>query len=142
MMPERQRAGAALQIEQDDRLDSLELLEPCPHGGVVDEKNLRHLLKPHALVEEEHRVRPAGDAMLLQLVPGDLHQVGPIRRTEEIAARLHQTTGIDPADSVKRFSEERGIPLISVKAYVVQCPTVVCLSPRTAGVKTVDRRVR
>ncbi|MGO9423385.1 hypothetical protein, partial [Roseiarcus sp.] len=41
----------------------------------------------------------------------DLHQVGPIRCAEEIAIRLHQATGIDPADSVKRFSEGRGIPL-------------------------------
>src|SRR5271166_5136117 len=34
-----------------------------------------------------------------------------IRCAEEIAIRLHQATGIDPADSVKRFSEGRGIPL-------------------------------
>ena len=51
------------------------------------------------------------DAMLLQPVPDDLHQVGPIRCAEEIAIRLHQATGIDPADSVKQFSEGRGIPL-------------------------------
>src|SRR5271166_5766993 len=49
--------------------------------------------------------------MLLQPVPDDLHQVGPIRCAEEIAIRLHHATGIDPADSVKRFSEGRGIPL-------------------------------
>src|SRR5208337_2727150 len=36
---------------------------------------------------------------------------GPIRCTEEIAVRLHQASGIDPADSVKRFPKERGIPL-------------------------------
>src|SRR5208337_5357391 len=64
-----------------------------------------------ASVEQEDGVRPADDAMLLQSVPDDLHQVGPIRRTEEIAVRLHQASGIDPADSVKRFSEGRGIPL-------------------------------
>src|SRR5271157_5964378 len=49
--------------------------------------------------------------MLLQPVPDDLHQVGPIHCAEEIAVRLHQASGIDPADSVKRFSEGRGIPL-------------------------------
>src|SRR5208337_2127290 len=48
---------------------------------------------------------------LLQPVPGDRHKVGPIRCTEEIAVRLHQASGIDPADSVKRFPKERGIPL-------------------------------
>ena len=56
--------------------------------------------------------------MLLQPVPDDLHQVGPIRWAEEIAIRLHQANGIDPADSVNRFSEGRGIPLYrQLKAF-------------------------
>ncbi len=53
--------------------------------------------------------------MLLQPIPGDLHQDGPIRRAEEIAVRLHPMTGIDPGDSVKRFSEVRGFPLYQRK---------------------------
>src|SRR5208337_3369267 len=57
------------------------------------------------LVEQKNGVRPASNAMLLQPIPGDLHQVGPTRRAEEIAVRFHQATGIDPADSVKRFPD-------------------------------------
>ena len=109
----RQRTGAAVQIEQDERLDAtvLECLEPGADGGVVDVERLGDLGEGPALVEQQHRVRPAGDAMLLQPVPGDLHQVGPVRCTEETTVHLHQATGIDPADSVKRFSDVRGIPL-------------------------------
>src|SRR5208337_1508634 len=48
-----------------------------------------------------------------------------IRCTEEIAVRLHQASGIDPADSVKRFPKERGIPLYVdfslVKTQVSRC---------------------
>jgi hypothetical protein len=109
----RQRAGSALEIEQDEFFDStvVEGHEPRTDGRIVDEENLRHLLEPHAPVEQDQGVRPAGDAMLLQPVPGDLHQIGPIRRAEEIAVRFHPITGIDPVDSVKRFSEVRGFPL-------------------------------
>ena len=32
--------------------------------------------------------------MLLQPIPGDLHQDGPIRRAKEILVRCHQATGI------------------------------------------------
>jgi hypothetical protein len=49
--------------------------------------------------------------MLLQPVLGDLHQDGPIRWAEKISIRLHPAIGIDAADSVKRFSKGRGIPL-------------------------------
>jgi hypothetical protein len=49
--------------------------------------------------------------MLLQPVLGDRHKVGSIRCAEEITVGLHQANGIDPADSVKRFPKERGIPL-------------------------------
>ncbi len=49
--------------------------------------------------------------MLLHPVLGDRHKVGPIRCVEEITIRLHQATGIDPADSVKRFPDGCGIPL-------------------------------
>src|SRR5271165_286308 len=76
-----------------------------------NEKDLRHFLELHATIKQDHRVRPAGDAMLLQPIPGDLHQDGPIRRAEEIAIRHHPMTGIDPDDSVKQFSEVRGFPL-------------------------------
>lgn len=74
--------GAAIQVEQDERLDAavLKFLEPCPHGGVIDEEDFGHLLEAHAPVEQNQRVRPAGDAMLFQPVPGGLHQVGPVRR--------------------------------------------------------------
>ncbi len=54
--------------------------------------------------------------MLLHPVLGDRHKVGPIRCVEEITIRLHQATGIDPADSVKRFSEARGFPLYKGQA--------------------------
>src|SRR5208283_3812580 len=109
----RKRTGAALQVEQDDRLDAafLEFLEPTADGRIVDVESLRHIIEPHAIVEQENGVRPAGNAMLLQPVLGDRHKVGSIRCVEEITVGLHQATGIDPADSVKRFPKERGIPL-------------------------------
>ena len=109
----RQRAGSALEIEQDEFFDSAFVvgLEPDADGRIVNEKDLRHFLELHATIKEKNGVRPAGDAMFLQPVPGDLHQVGPIRRAEEIAVRLHPMTGIDPGDSVKWFSEVRGFPL-------------------------------
>ncbi len=110
----RQRAGSALEIEKVEFLNSafVEGLEPGANGRIVDEKNACDVLKLHATIKEKDGVRPAGDAMLLQPVPGDLHQDRPIRRAEEIAARFHQAIGIDPADSVKRFSEVRGFPTI------------------------------
>src|SRR5271165_6967630 len=74
-------------------------------------RTLATFLEAHSTVEQQNGVRPAGDAILLQPVPGDRHKVGPIRCTEEIAVGLHRATGIDPADSVKRFPKERGIPL-------------------------------
>src|SRR5208282_5879769 len=37
-----------------------------------------------------------------------------------IAVGLHQATGIDPADSVKRFPKERGIPLYAEDRDAVQ----------------------
>src|SRR5208337_2451034 len=70
-------------------------------------------LELHTTIKEKNGVRPAGDAMLLQPIPGDLHQVGSIRRAEKIAVRFHQATGIDPADSVKRFFGCPRIPAIS-----------------------------
>src|SRR5208283_5802753 len=98
---------------QDEFFDStfVECLEPGADGRIVDEKDAGDFLELHTTIKEKNGVRPAGDAMLLQPIPGDLHQVGPIRRAEEIAVRLHPMTGIDPGDSVKRFSEVRGIPL-------------------------------
>jgi adenylate cyclase len=56
--------------------------------------------------------------MLLQSVPGDLHQVGPVRRTEEIAIRLHQPNGIDPADSVKLFRKPEESRYLQCEAAV------------------------
>ena len=41
--------------------------------------------------------------MLLQPIPGDLHQDGTIRRAEEIAIRHHPMTGIDPDDRSNSF---------------------------------------
>jgi hypothetical protein len=109
----RQRAGSALEIEQDEFFDSAFVvgLEPDADGRIVNEKDLRHFLELHATIKQDQRVRPAGDAMLLQPIPGDLHQDGPIRRAEEIAIRHHPMTGIDPDDSVKQFSEVRGFLL-------------------------------
>ena len=109
----RQRAGSALEIEQDEFFNSAFVvgLEPDADGQIVNEKDLRHFLELHATIKQDQRVRPAGDAMLLQPIPGDLHQDGPIRRAEEIAIRHHPMTGIDPDDSVKQFSEVRGFPL-------------------------------
>ena len=109
----RQRAGSALEIEQDEFFDSAFVvgLEPDADGRIVNEKDLRHFLELHATIKQDQRVRPAGDAMLLQPIPGDLHQDGPIRRAEEIAIRHHPMIGIDPDDSVKQFSEVRGCPL-------------------------------
>ena len=96
----RQPSGSALQVEQDDRLDAafLEFLEPDADGRVVEEQRFGDLGVGPALVEQKDGIRPADDAMLLQPVPDDLHQVGPIRCAEEIAIRLHQATGIDPAE--------------------------------------------
>ena len=112
----RQRAGSALEIEQDEFFNStvVEGLEPSANGRIVDEKDAGDFVELHATIKEKNGVRTAGDAMFLQPVPGDLHQVGPIRRAEEIAVRLHPMTGIDPGDSVKRFSEVRGFPLYAV----------------------------
>ncbi len=87
----------------------------------VDEKNLRHFLELHAAIKEDQGVRPAGNAILLQPVPDDRHKVGPIRYTEEIALRLHKATGIDTADSVKRFSKGRRIQLYKT-AFVTSLP--------------------
>src|SRR5271166_1033137 len=137
----RQRAGAALQIEQDERLDAafLEFLEPCPHGGVVEEQRLGDIGIRPASVEQEDGVRPPDDAMLLQPVPDDLHQVDPIRRTEEIAVRLHQASGIDPADSVKRFSKGRGIPLYPCRTLPICAPTPSDSSLLWDGVRVLAR---
>ena len=112
----RQRAGSALEIEQDEFFNSALVvgLEPDADGQIVNEKDLRHFLELHATIKQDQRVRPAGDAMLLQPIPGDLHQDGPIRRAEEIAIRHHPMTGIDPDDSVKQFSEVRGFPLYNI----------------------------
>src|SRR5208337_4277587 len=109
----RQPSCSALQVEQDERLDAafLEFLDPDADGRIVDEQRLGNRGEGPASVEQQNGVRPAGDAILLQPVPGNRHKVGPIRCTEEIAVRLHQASGIDPADSVKRFPKERGIPL-------------------------------
>src|SRR5208337_4189566 len=109
----RQPSCSALQVEQDERLDAafLEFLDPDADGRIVDEQRLGNRGEGPASVEQQNGVRPAGAAILLQPVPGNRHKVGPIRCTEEIAVRLHQASGIDPADSVKRFPKERGIPL-------------------------------
>src|SRR5208282_3983494 len=116
----RQRAGSALEIEQDEFFDSPFVvgLEPGADGRIVDEQRLGDIGVGPAAVEQKDGVRPAGDAMLLQSIPGDLHQDGPIRRAEEIAVRLHPATGIDPGDSVKRFSEVRGFPLYPPCLYL------------------------
>src|SRR5208282_1835213 len=77
-----------------------------------------------APVEQQNGVRPAGDAILLQPILGDRHKVDPIRCAEEITVRLHQTTGIDPGDSVKRFPKGRGIPLyLRLKARLAALQT-------------------
>ena len=112
----RQRTGAAVQIEQDERLDAtvLECLASRgADGGVVDVERLGDLGEGPALVEQQHRVRPAGDAMLLQPVPGDLHQVGPVRCTEETTVHLHKATGMDPICSIRSndFRMSERIPL-------------------------------
>src|SRR5271165_188489 len=120
----RQRAGSTLEIEQDEFFDStfVEGFEPVADGRIVDEQRLGDLGVGPTLVEQKNGVRPASDAMLLQPIPGDLHQVGPIRRAEEIAVRFHQATGIDPADSVKRFFGCPRIPAISRRRLAVrQC---------------------
>jgi len=120
----RQPSGSALQVEQDERLNAafLEFLDPDADGRIVDEKDTGDFLEAHSTVEQQNGVRPAGDAILLQPVPGDRHKVGPIRCTEEIAVGLHQATGIDPADSVKRFPKERGIPLYPNYGASDSCP--------------------
>ncbi len=113
-----QPSYSALQIEQDDRLDAafLEFLEPGTHGRIVEEQRFGDLGVGPPLVEQKDGVRPAHDAMLLQPVPHDLHQVGTVRCTEEITVRLHQATGIDPADLVKRFFGCPRNPAISIMA--------------------------
>ena len=100
-----------LQMEQDDRLDAafLEFLEPGTHGRIIEEQRFGDLGVGPPLVEQKDGVRPAHDAMLLQPVLHDLHQVGPVRCTEEITVRLHQATGIDTAQfgqTIFRMSKE------------------------------------
>ena len=128
----RQRTGAALQVEQDEPLDAafLEFLEPDADGRVVDEQRLGNLGEGPAPVEQQNGVRPAGDAILLQPVPGDRHEVGPIRCTEEITVRLHQATGNDPLDSVKQFSEGRGVTLYRKKWVTARFPMRIFLPSR------------
>jgi len=63
--------------------------------------------KDQASVERQNGVRPARHAILREPVPGVRHKVGPIRCTEVVAVRLHQASGIDPADSVKRFRKNQ-----------------------------------
>ena len=74
----RQRAGSALEIEQDEFFNSAFVvgLEPDADGRIVNEKDLRHFLELHATIKQDQRVRPAGDAMLLQPIPGEQHRAG------------------------------------------------------------------
>jgi len=80
----RQPSCSALQVEQDDRLDSafLEFLEPSTNGRIVEEQRFGDFGVGPSPVQQKDGIRPADDAMFLQPVLDDLRQVGPIRCAE------------------------------------------------------------
>ena len=105
---------------------------PGADGQIIDEQRLGDIAIGPPLVEKKDGVRPAGDAMLLQPISGDLHQDRPILRAEEIAVRFSPSDWKGSENHLTEISGIESRPWITAwaRARPVDDQVMLRISPK------------